>query len=149
MHYFSVSVVVLCVFCPHTGRKCDINIYACDGIHFNSLTHVYSHSTAGLCRKPPWPTTQRTRSTPPMTCPSGSPCSLRRPAALLAEPSGWDLKWVVSAVALPSSLLVKSSCLIFSLYPDRGNDENLSRPFLYDCMSPTERLFQNGTWWHL
>lgn len=121
----SVSVSLLHVFglCLNTGRKCCINICACVGIYFYSLAHVYSHWSAGLCRKPPWPTTQRTRSTPPTTCPRGSPCSLRRPAASLAEPRGWDLKWVALAVFLPSSLFVKSSCLIFSLCPDRGSPD--------------------------
>lgn len=66
-------------------------------------------SSAGLYRKPPWPTTQRTRSTPPTTCHSGSLCNLRRPAASLAEPRGWDLRWVACAVLSPSSLIVNSA----------------------------------------
>lgn len=55
-----------------------------------------SHLPTSLCRGPPWPMTLKIRSTPLMTCRSGSLSSPRRPAALLAERSEWDLKWVWS-----------------------------------------------------
>lgn len=81
------SLPVFNVFLGGEGVLCVLNLV--------SFTSSY--------RQPPWPMTLKIRSTPLTTCRSANLSSPRRPAALLAEPNEWDLRWVcLSSLTFPS-----------------------------------------------